>query len=70
MAKSIIQRSIQSSAVELALSRKKMLFVSGPRQCGKTTFVKGILKNQDLYFNWDNFDFKRKWNKSISTYPF
>lgn len=35
----------------------KMIFLSGPRQVGKTTFVKNRLKeikNEDLYFNWDD----------------
>jgi predicted AAA+ superfamily ATPase len=35
----------------------KMIFLSGPRQVGKTTFVKNKLeeiKNEGLYFNWDD----------------
>jgi predicted AAA+ superfamily ATPase len=35
----------------------KMIFLSGPRQVGKTFFVKARLaelKNEDLYFNWDD----------------
>lgn len=34
--------------------QKKMVFVGGPRQCGKTTLAKQILKKiEGLYFNWD-----------------
>lgn len=34
---------------------EKMVFISGPRQVGKTTLAKTFLeKEADLYFNWDN----------------
>lgn len=35
--------------------KKKMVFVGGPRQCGKTTLAKSLLKSdfQGRYFNWD-----------------
>ncbi len=34
---------------------RKMVFVAGPRQCGKTTLAKEILKkNKGTYLNWDN----------------
>lgn len=34
--------------------QKKMVFVGGPRQCGKTTLAKALLKDtQGHYFNWD-----------------
>src|SRR5688572_14212902 len=33
---------------------KKMVFLGGPRQCGKTTLAKGILRGTaGRYFNWD-----------------
>jgi predicted AAA+ superfamily ATPase len=31
----------------------KMVFVSGPRQVGKTTLAKSILKTKSSYLNWD-----------------
>jgi predicted AAA+ superfamily ATPase len=39
-----------------------MVFISGPRQAGKTTFTKSIAKdyNNSLYFNWDIIDEKQK----------
>src|SRR5260370_29990690 len=34
---------------------KKMVFVGGARQCGKTTLAKSILaESSGRYFNWDN----------------
>lgn len=44
---------------------KKMVFLAGPRQCGKTTFARALLAersttpNSQHYFNWDD-DFDRK----------
>jgi len=33
---------------------EKMVFLSGPRQVGKTTLAKALLRpNLDLYYNWD-----------------
>ncbi|MBW1979514.1 MAG: AAA family ATPase [Deltaproteobacteria bacterium] len=51
--------------------KKKMVFVGGPRQVGKTTLARAILDNHfqaGRYFNWD-FDedrwaiLKRHWRK-------
>ena len=33
--------------------KKKMVFISGPRQVGKTTLAKSILNNEASYLNWD-----------------
>jgi hypothetical protein len=33
--------------------KKKMVFLGGPRQVGKTTVAKSILKNKKAYLNWD-----------------
>jgi uncharacterized protein len=42
--------------------QEKMVFLSGPRQVGKTTVAKTFLKTQDdLYYNWD----RREDRKSI-----
>ncbi|MBS0359419.1 MAG: AAA family ATPase, partial [Proteobacteria bacterium] len=32
---------------------RKMVFVGGPRQVGKTTLAKTFLKNDEGYLNWD-----------------
>lgn len=43
----------------------KMAFISGPRQCGKTTFAKSLLKSRGTgqYFIWDDIEFRRLWAK-------
>lgn len=33
--------------------KKKMVFISGPRQVGKTTLAKSILTTESSYLNWD-----------------
>jgi predicted AAA+ superfamily ATPase len=33
--------------------KKKMVFISGPRQVGKTTLAKAIMKTESSYLNWD-----------------
>jgi len=47
----------------LAFDYSKMVFISGPRQCGKTTFAKQVLKERGAgqYYNWDDREFRRKW---------
>ncbi|MGK5081951.1 ATP-binding protein [Bdellovibrionota bacterium FG-1] len=49
---------------------KKMVWVSGPRQCGKTTLAQFFLKNETsgIYLNWDDPDHRkiilaRKWSE-------
>ena len=36
--------------------RQKMVFIGGPRQVGKTTLARSIIKNKHCYFNWDNVE--------------
>jgi uncharacterized protein len=33
--------------------KKKMVVLSGPRQCGKSTLAKGLLDTHGVYLNWD-----------------
>jgi predicted AAA+ superfamily ATPase len=51
----MIKRNLQDSIIRLLEKYGKMLFISGPRQVGKTTLAKEILKErgEGLYFNWD-----------------
>ena len=45
----------------------KMIFLSGPRQVGKTTLVKNRLKqigNGELYFDWDDPYIRREYTKN------
>lgn len=50
----------------LALQRGKMAFLSGPRQAGKTTLGKNMLKTlgQGHYYTWDDIEFRRLWTKT------
>lgn len=50
---------------------QKMVWVTGPRQCGKTTLMQNILEtfSEFEYFNWDDLEHKaairkRDWNDS------
>jgi predicted AAA+ superfamily ATPase len=49
----------------LCFSDHKMAFISGPRQCGKTTLAKGLLKEREQgeYRNWDEKSFRKAWTK-------
>jgi predicted AAA+ superfamily ATPase len=50
--------------------KKKMVFIGGPRQCGKTTLAKSLMKDfsNSVYLNWDDEIHRReiqnrKWAK-------
>lgn len=50
-----LQESVKQDLTE------KMVFLSGPRQVGKTTLAKACLASEaDRYFNWDNRDDRRR----------
>lgn len=50
--------------MEVSVSRdlkEKMVFISGPRQVGKTMLAKTFLKKEsDRYYNWDNREDRKK----------
>ena len=50
---------------KICFKADKMAFVSGPRQCGKTTMAKLLLKQRGAgaYYNWDEVSFRRQWIK-------
>ena len=57
--------------------KKKMVLLSGPRQCGKTTFAKWLLKEKlrGEYLNWDQPKDRKKiqsqdWDESASLIVF
>jgi len=65
-------RYLQSIIRELCFKTGKMAFVSGPRQCGKTTMAKLLLAEcgEGTYYNWDESKFRRLWTKDpISVLP-
>lgn len=47
-----------------ALADRKMAFVSGPRQVGKTTLGRQLLEDSQNHFSWDDPGFRRAWAKS------
>ena len=57
-------RNLFSLLESLALSRNKMVFLSGPRQAGKTTLAKEFLKDKNCYFTWEDIRFRKKWIRS------
>lgn len=44
----------------LADLRRKMVFLGGPRQVGKTTLAKSLLRNKASYLNWDFSEHRQK----------
>jgi len=62
------KRSLAKPITDLAFSAQKMALVSGPRQCGKTTLAKMLLRQRKvgLYRNWDQVEFRREWARSPS----
>ena len=66
MESSILQRYLTEPIKSLALKRHKIVFISGPRQVGKTSLSKRFLveRSNGAYWNWDSLDFKRLWAKS------
>jgi hypothetical protein len=56
-------RSLARAVKELAFAARKIAFVSGPRQCGKTTLGKMLLgeRTAGSYRNWDDLRFRRAW---------
>lgn len=57
-------RSLRLQVEELVLARQKMLFLSGPRQAGKSTLARSFLKDEKVgYFSWDEPQFKRLWTR-------
>ena len=39
---------------------KKMVFIAGPRQVGKTTLARGLARSQGSYLNWDVSEHREK----------
>lgn len=69
MKRRLVNRNLCDKIESLGLARKKMVFLSGPRQCGKTTLAKGLLgSNSKNYFNWDQISFKKLWYKDFEKF--
>jgi len=61
-------RALAAAIEDLAFSGHKIAFVSGPRQCGKTTLAKMLLERRKVgsYLNWDDVEFRRAWARHPS----
>jgi uncharacterized protein len=46
---------------EDALKTGKIVFISGPRQVGKTTLAKSFNPDPSNYFTWDDAAWRRRW---------
>jgi predicted AAA+ superfamily ATPase len=59
-------RYLQQAIEKLAFGDQKMAFVSGPRQCGKTTLGRMLAEGRSVsqYYSWDDIEFRRLWTKS------
>ena len=58
---------IKHWALNPAFLGRRMSFIAGPRQVGKTTLVQGYLqdiKQEYLYYNWDAITTKRKYSEN------
>jgi len=65
---SMKDRSLAKAIEDITFSDHKIAFVSGPRQCGKTTLAKMLLRRRKtgLYHNWDEVEFRRAWARHPS----
>ena len=57
------ERYLKFAIEEDALREKKMAFISGPRQVGKTFLGKVFLSSPQNYFSWDQSSFRKAWAK-------
>ena len=62
------KRYLENILGEICFQSGKMAFMSGARQCGKTTLAKRILRQykSGRYYNWDEIKFRRLWTKNPS----
>ena len=61
-------RYLQHDIQTICFDASKMAFISGPRQCGKTTMAKSMLHQRKAgeYCNWDEVKLRRLWAKDPS----
>lgn len=58
----MIDRSLTSFLIDILEKDRKLAFLSGPRQVGKTTLAHSLQKryDQSFYFNWDNVEDQKR----------
>jgi ABC-type cobalamin/Fe3+-siderophores transport system ATPase subunit len=61
------KRYLEKWITDFCFPANKMAFISGPRQCGKTTFTKHLLNNypKGIYYNWDEA-ISKNWSKWLT----
>jgi uncharacterized protein len=61
-------RYLEQYIKEICFAAHKMTFISGARQCGKTTMAKHLLSERQFgkYYNWDELKFRKLWSKNPS----
>jgi predicted AAA+ superfamily ATPase len=67
----MIERIVKTYLFDPELNAGKMVFLTGPRQVGKTTFAKEWLKGsgmEDMYFNWDDPSVAREYRRNPLTF--
>jgi uncharacterized protein len=57
----MITRYLDAVIRQDALADRKMAFISGPRQVGKTTLGRGLLESPQNEFTWDDQRFRVSW---------
>lgn len=62
-------RSLGHTVEELGFADHKIVLLSGPRQCGKTTLARmlGDKRKIGVYRNWDQLEFRRIWASNPSS---
>jgi uncharacterized protein len=62
-----MERLINKYLFDPEMNAGKMIFLTGPRQVGKTTFARNWLasgKSDDMYFNWDDPAVSREYKRN------
>jgi hypothetical protein len=59
----LFARYLEAAIRDDALAARKMAFISGPRQVGKTTLGRALLQSGENVFTWDDARFRRAWVK-------
>lgn len=57
-------RYLQTPILDDAIAKRKIAFISGPRQVGKTTLAKALLTHPENYYLYDRESFRRAWARS------
>jgi len=66
-----MERMVGTYIFDAEMTANKMIFLTGPRQVGKTTFAKMWLESigsEDTYFNWDDPSVMMEYKKNTSLF--